>query len=152
MRAPKISALQERIRKAEEAVSREKSQSTSAGLQTAVSVGATLLGALTGRKLFSSTNLGRVSTVARGVTRTMDQGSDVKRAEENVKALQTQLEALNAEFISEQSTMGLGAGASTEAFETINVKPKKTDISIQLVVLAWAPYQSTPSGLFPLYT
>jgi hypothetical protein len=82
----------------------------------------------------------------------MDQGSDVKRAEENVKALQTQLDALNAEFISEQSAMGLGAGASTEAFETINVKPKKTDISIQLVALVWAPYQTTPSGLFPLYT
>ena len=150
--APKISALQERIRKAEVAVSREKSQSTSKGLQTAVSVGATLLGALTGRKLFSSTNLGRVSTVARGVTRTMDQGSDVKRAEENVKALQTQLDALNAEFISEQSAMGLGAGASTEAFATINVKPKKTDISIQLVALVWTPYQTTPGGLLPLYT
>jgi hypothetical protein len=144
--APKISALQERIRKAEEAVSREKSQSTAAGMQTAVSVGATLLGALTGRKLFSSTNLSRVSTVARGLSRTVDQGSDVKRAQDNVKALQTQLDELNAEFVSEQASMGFGAGVNTETFETITVKPKKTDISIQLVALAWAPYQSNPTG------
>ena len=150
--APKLSSLQDRIRKAEAAVSREKSQSTAAGMQTAVSVGATLLGALTGRKLFSSSNLSRVSTVARGVTRTMDQGSDVKRAEDNVKALQTQLDELNAEFLSEQAAMGLGAGASTEVFEAITVKPKKTDISIQLVALAWAPYQSNPEGMLKLFS
>jgi hypothetical protein len=150
--APKIAALQERIRKATAAVSREKSQSTAAGLQTAVSVGATLLGALTGRKLFSSSNLSRVSTAARGVTRTVDQGSDVKRAEENLNALKAQLDSLNSEFLAEQATMGMGSGTSTEVFDTINVKPKKTDISIQLVSLVWAPYQSAPEGMIQLFS
>jgi hypothetical protein len=150
--SPKLAALQERIRKAEAAVNREKSQSTAAGLQTAVSVGATLLGALTGRKLFSSSNLSRASSVARGVSRTVDQSADVKRAEENLKVLQTQMDSLNAEFLAEQASMGVSPGNSSEVFEKRTIKPKRTDISIQLVTLIWAPYQTSQDGSTPLFS
>ena len=139
--APKIAALQEKIRSAESVVNREKSQSTSAGLQTAISVGATLLGALTGRKLFSQTNLTHAGTVARGVSRTMDQSSDVKRAQDNLKAYQEQLTAMNAEFTAAQASLGVGVSPENEVFDTVTVKPKKTDISVQLVTLVWAPFQ-----------
>jgi hypothetical protein len=148
---PKIAALQEKIRSAESVVNREKSQSTSAGLQTAISVGATLLGALTGRKLFSQTNLTHAGTVARGVTRTMDQSSDVKRAQDNLKAYQDQLTAMNAEFTAAQASLGVGVSPEIEVFDTVTVKPKKTDISVQLVTLVWAPFQVGQAGTTPLF-
>ena len=149
--APKIAALQEKIRSAESVVNREKSQSTSAGLQTAISVGATLLGALTGRKLFSRTNLSHAGTVARGVTRTMDQSSDVKRAQDNLKAYQEQLTAMNAEFTAAQASLGVGVSPEDEVFDTVIVRPKKTDISVQLVTLVWAPFQVGQAGTTPLF-
>ena len=60
--APKVAALQERIRKAQEAVEREKAQADQQKMQTAISFGATLLGALGGRKINSSGNIGKATT------------------------------------------------------------------------------------------
>jgi hypothetical protein len=34
----------------------------------------------------------------------------------------------------------------TEMFETVAIKPKKTDIAVQLVALAWAPYWQDSQG------
>lgn len=145
--APKMAVLQEKIRSAELVVNREKSQAANAGLQTAISIGATLLGAFTGRKLASRENLTHVTTAARGVGRTMDQGSDVQRAQKNLDALKKQLEDLNVQFAAEQAAMGLGTSPAGEIFETVIVKPKKTDISVALVTLVWAPYLQTPNGI-----
>ena len=52
--APKQAALAERLRRAEQAVERETQQASDRKMQTAVSVGATLLRALFGRKAVSS--------------------------------------------------------------------------------------------------
>ena len=73
-------ALAERLRRAEQAVDREQQQASDQKLQTAVSMGATVLGALFGRKAVSIGTLGRATTAARGVGRTMKEDSDVKRA------------------------------------------------------------------------
>ena len=35
---------------------------------------------------------------------------------------------------------------TAEAFETVAIKPKKTNISVRLFTLAWAPYWKDPSG------
>jgi hypothetical protein len=37
----------------------------------------------------------------------------------------------------------------TEIFETVAIKPKKTDISVQLVALAWSPYWQDSQGQVP---
>jgi hypothetical protein len=63
--APKIATLTDRIRRAELAVEREKAQATQQKLSTAISFGATILTALTGRKAISQSTLGRASTAAR---------------------------------------------------------------------------------------
>ena len=39
-----------------------------------------------------------------------------------------------------------GKSDPNEAFETINVKPKKTNISVQLLAFVWAPYWNDESG------
>ena len=65
--AAKQAALAERLRRAEAAVTRESEQSSQQKLQAAVSIGATLVGALLGRKAISTGTLGRATTAARGV-------------------------------------------------------------------------------------
>ena len=144
--APKMAALQERIRRAQQAVERESSQANQAKLQTAISFGTTLLGAFLGRKAVSVSSLGRATTAVRGVGRSMKEQQDVGRAAESVEVLQGHLAELEAELQSETQALEAKLDAQSEQFETISVKPKKTNISVQLVALAWAPFWRDETG------
>lgn len=139
--ASRIATLQERIRKAEQAVQREADQANQAKVQTALSFGATLLGAFTGRKVASASNLNKAASALKGVGRSAQQQSDVTRAKETVEAYKKQLEELNAEFEREADALASRVDPATETLETVLLKPKKTDIEIRLVALAWVPYR-----------
>ena len=125
---------------------RERVQATQQRVQTAISFGATLLGAMLGRKAVSASTLGRASTAARGVGRSIKAGQDVGVAVENVAALQQQLDDLNAEAESASAELQAQADPMTEALETITIKPKKTNITVQVVALTWAPYCRDEQG------
>ncbi len=86
--------MDERIRKAGAAIEKEQQQATDSKFTTAVSVGASVLGALFGRKVVSATNAGRVATAARGVSRMGREAQDVDRAVANEAALVEQRQAL----------------------------------------------------------
>jgi hypothetical protein len=144
--APKTATLQDRIRRAQSVVNREADQAKQAQFQTAISIGATLLGAFTGRKALGTSTLGRATTAARGASRSMSAQEDISRAKENVGALQKQLEDLQAQFNEESAAMGSKIDPMTENMEKIVIKPKKTDITVQLVALVWAPYWRNASG------
>jgi len=137
--APRIASLQERLRRAQQALEREQEQAKDQKMQTAISFGATLLGAFVGRKALSATTLGRATTAARGVSRAVKQQEDVGRVEDTVETLQQQLVALEEEFRSEASALESKLDPLSEGLETLSVRPKKSGISVQLVALAWAP-------------
>jgi hypothetical protein len=144
--APKIAALQDRIRRAGLAVEREKTQATQQKLQTAISFGAAILTALTGRKAVSQSTLGRAATTARGAGRTLKESQDVARAEENVQALQKQLDDLQALMEREMAEAGAGGDPLAEELEKYEVRPKKTDIAVSTMSLAWYPYWRDGQG------
>ena len=144
--APKLAALQDRIRRASLAVERESAQASQQKLQTAISFGTTLLGAFLGRKAVSVSSLGRATTAARGVSRSMKEQGDIARAQESVEALQGDLAALEAQLQSETQALEAKLDAQNEQLETIAIKPKKTNITVQLVGLAWTPFWRNESG------
>ena len=137
--APRLTALEERLRRAQQTVAREKQEATQAGLQAAISIGATVLGALFGRKAVSATTIGKATTAARGAGRTMKQAGDVGRAEESVGAVEQQIKDLDAELQSEIAATGAAIDPATEKLETVTLRPKKTDITVRRVALAWLP-------------
>jgi hypothetical protein len=149
--AARLEALAERKRRAEQAVAREKEETTSQGIQTAISIGATVLGALLGRKAVSATNIGRATTAARGAGRTMKQAGDVGRAKENVAAIDQQIADLEAELKAELDQRAAATDPVTEKLETIALRPKKSDISVRLVALAWAPFGGDAGDPAPLW-
>lgn len=134
---PKFATLRERIRRAEQAVEREAEQARQAGVQTAISVGATLLGAFAGRRALS-----RAATAARGASRTLEQRKDVERARETLQTLRQQLADLEAQFKAELAALENKIDPLTEPLETVIVKPKRADIIVQLVALVWVPKSS----------
>ena len=96
--APKIHRAEEKARHATQVVEREQGQMKNAGLQTAVSAGATILTAIFGRKKLSYSTIGRGTTTARGAARAMQQRDDVEHAKQNLAAAQQELDDLNAEL------------------------------------------------------
>ncbi len=143
--APKIATLKERVRRAEQAVEREAEQAKAQKVQTAISFGSTVLGAFVGRRAVSGT-LGRATTAARGVSRSMKEQQDVGRAEETVGVIQQQLAGLEAEFTSEMGLLEEKIDPQAETLEPISIRPKKTSIAVQLLALAWAPYWQAKEG------
>ncbi|HET9478075.1 MAG TPA: hypothetical protein VFO72_01935, partial [Pyrinomonadaceae bacterium] len=133
--APKFEQLEERKRRAEQAVAREMEQAKGQKMQTAISFGATLLGSFLGRK-----SLGRATTAVRGVGRSVNEAQDVERAEENVAALSQKLSDLDAEFQAETAALERSFDPQTEQLEKVSLKPTKANIAVKLVTLAWSPY------------
>ncbi len=144
--APKVAVLQDKIRRAQQAVERETQQAQQAKMQAAVSFGATLLGAFLGRKAVSAATLGRATTAVRGVGRSMKESQDIARAGETVEAMQQQLADLEAQLQAETSALEVSTDPAAEKLEPITLKPKKTNISIALLTLAWAPYWRESGG------
>jgi len=144
--APKITNLEDRIRRAEQAVEREKEQAQQQKLQTAVSLGATILGALFGRKKLSQSTLGRASTTAGRAGRILKESKDIERAVDNVDELRRQLAELQHRLTEEAETATKSADPLSEKLEALVLKPKKKDISVSLLALAWAPYWQTEKG------
>ena len=135
--APKMQALVERQRKAEQAVAREQEQVTSSRLQTGISMATTVFGAMFGRKTFSASTLGRATTAARGVGRSMKESQDVGRAQENVAAIQAQIQELEASLQADIAAAEAAHTSSAETLETLSLKPKRTGVQVKLVALAW---------------
>ena len=144
--APKIAALQDRIRRAGQMVERQQAESRSSQMQAAISVGASILGAFLGRKTVSASNIGRATTAIRGAGRAIKESKDVGQAEENVSALQQQLADLEAQFKTETDVLAAATDPLNERLETISLKPTKANIAVKLVALAWTPYWRNSDG------
>ena len=145
--APKITTLQDRIRRAEQAKEKQQAESRSSQVQAAISVGASILGAFLGRKTISASNIGRATTAIRGAGRAMKESQDVGQAEENVAALQQQLTDLEAQFKSESETLTAATDPLNEQLESIAIRPTKANIAVKLVTLAWTPHWRDGKGV-----
>jgi hypothetical protein len=144
--APKIAKLEEKKRRTEQVVQREAEQAQSQKYQTAISFGATLLGSFLGRKTASLGTLGRATTAARGVSRSMKESGDVARAQETLTIVNQQLLDLDGEFQAEAKTLEQSIDPQTEQLEKVSLKPKKTNISVKLLTFVWAPFWKRPDG------
>ena len=144
--APKMAALEDRKRRAEQAVARESEQSSAQKVQTAISFGATLLSSFMGRKSLSFSTLGRATTAARGVSRSMKEAGDVTRAQESVEAVNQQLADLDAQLKAETEAIQQAGDPQTEGLEKVSLKPTKSDIAVKLTTLVWAPYWRDANG------
>jgi hypothetical protein len=137
--APKLAALDERLRRAEDRVSREQSQASGQKFQTAVSVGASILGALFGRRVISVGNMSRAATAMRGAGRISREQDDVARAQESVTVLQQQLTDLQADFDTESARLQSAASLAPSDIQTLKLHPRKGDVTITALSLAWVP-------------
>jgi hypothetical protein len=136
--APKVARLAEKKRKAEDAVGKEQQQASQQKVQTAVSLGATVLGALMGRRSVSLSTLGRATTAARGIGRSTKEAQDVAKSQERLLEAQNEIAALEAEVQNEVAALE-SATSGTLTIDTLEIKPKRGGVEVRLVALAWKP-------------
>ncbi len=144
--AARVERLEERIRRAQQAVGREREQARQQQVQAVISVGATILGSFLGRKRLGSSTLGRATTAARGYGRAAQEAQDVARAEASVEALVAQLDELQQEFETEVDKLSSRLDHRAEELDTVVLKPLKRDVEARLTVLAWRPFWQTSDG------
>ena len=143
--ASKQAALAERLRRADAAIGREQEQASQQRTQTAVSFGATVLGALFGRKTISTGTLGRATTAARGVSRSMKEAGDVKRASEAAEAVRGQIRDLEQQIESDAAAIGAGFDLNAP-LETVVIAPKRGQVEVRFVALGWLPDAESMAG------
>jgi hypothetical protein len=144
---PKLGRLQDRLRRTETRVAREKSQYGQQKMQTAISLGATLLGAVFGRKVTSSGTVGRATTTFRGVGRAAREKEDIERAMQEVKVVQDKLYQLEDEFQDEMDKIKETYSSEDLELEEVIIRPRKSDIFVTPLSLVWSPWRVGMDGI-----
>ena len=135
----RVRQAEDRVFKARQAVEAKQAQAKSQKLQAAISVGATILGGLLSRRAISSTNLGRAGTAARGMTRSAKGAQDVANAAERLAREEQALAALEQEIEAAIARATSGESLASVALEPVTVRPRKADVEVLQLALAWVP-------------
>jgi hypothetical protein len=144
--ATKTTTLENRLLRARQALSVQKEQSSKKKLDTAISFGTAILGAVLGRKKLSSSTTSKVGTAIRTAGGARKEAQDVSRAEQTVEKVKADLEALNEELQKEIASLNTAIDAQAEELDEILVRAKSTDINVALIGLVWLPYAKGEKG------
>jgi len=136
--ATRLATLEDRQRRAEQKVAREKEQASHTTMASALNVGGGLLGALFGGGRRAS-SLGKAASAARSVGRIGKERTDVAHAEADLAALREQYQALEAELEAEVAARDSEFDPATVPIEAVAIKPRKSDIAVSDVALVWRP-------------
>ena len=134
--ASRLRTAEDRVQRGEQAVDRETAQADEAQMQSMISLGSNILGAVFGRKRISAT---RVSSTARGWGRASKQKQDIQRAQARLESYRERLDELEAELQEEIEEIGERFAPLSMELDTIELKPRKRDIDVQLLAIAWIP-------------
>lgn len=149
----KLKTLATRIEKAHQKVDVEEQQYKQSRLDSVLSIGSSIFGALLGRKTLSRTNISKASTSARSVGRAAKQRSDIGRAKESVASLQSDYDDMEAEFESALEELEDEMTVDSLVFDELTLAPKKTDIAIKEFGVIWLPWKVDSTGIAePLFS
>ncbi len=133
--ADKSATLNDKVQRARERVAREKSEFQSQGVETAVSIGTSILRAVFGRKWLSAGTARSAGTAARGASRTAKQHGDIARAETALQRALDDRAKFEEQYISEETK--INEQFRDPAIEPYALGPRKRDIDVTRVSLAW---------------
>ncbi len=146
--APKLATIEDQLRRGAERIERERSQLSQQKMQSAFSIGASVLGALLGRRTLSATNVNRAASAARSATRIGRESGDVDRANESLEAIQQRQRDLQQQFDADAAALEARFDATAVTLRKVQVSPRKSDIAVGEVALVWEPWRKGADG-FP---
>jgi hypothetical protein len=142
----KFDTLNNRLMRAEQGVMREKEQSRSSRISTAISFGTAILGAFMGRKTVSASSARRFGTAMRSASRVRKESMDVNRAQETLEATRLQLEDLDQRLRQDIERIETNFVPDEDSIQEVLVKPRSSDITMEFFGLVWLPYRRDARG------
>jgi len=136
---PRRTRLEAQLKRASERVERERSRASKSSWDAVVSMGNSVLGALTGRKTFSRTNVGRASSAAKAAGRALQKRGEVESAQAELDRLNQEYVDLETEFQTELDHIKTVRSPELLGLERLELTPRKADVVIEKVVLVWVP-------------
>jgi hypothetical protein len=137
--AAKVHSLEERMARAQQQLQEFETEQQQDTLDSAISLGQSIFGALFSRKKLSRTNVDRVSSSARKMRRVARGKEDVQRARAALDRLLEQRAELEERIARDVQRLEAAHQSAELHLETISIRPRKTDITVQEVSVAWLP-------------
>jgi hypothetical protein len=122
----KLATATARVERAARTLAEQEGQLASQRTQAAISVGATVLGAIFGRRAVRS-SLGRATTAARGFGRTQREAQDVEHARQALAEAREQLAEVERQSAADLA--GVAAAAASDAtLEPLRLLPREVEV------------------------
>ena len=141
--AVKTERLVEKACRAVAKIEKEKAQVSGQRLRTLISFGTAALSVFLGRK---AGGIGRASTGIGSIGRTGKEKLDVEHAKQALEAIRQQQAALETEAQEELDRLAKSFDPAHLQIKTIRVTPRKSDLAIQKMGVAWIPYAADAFG------
>lgn len=134
---PRRVALEKKLAAAHEALEKERAEASQSSLDAVVSFGTSVLGALTGRKTWSKTNVAKAGAAAKAASRAARDRGQIGAAQDRLGKLQEEYVDLETEFHAELEHIKAVRGPELLQLVPMELTPRKSDITVDQVVLAW---------------
>ena len=144
--ATKLQSLETKLMRAEQRIAKEEEQAAARKMDTMVNIGSAVFGALLGRKKVSSRTVYGASRAIKSASRMQQEQMDVGRAIELAEDIRLQLADLENELSKEIEALETKINADDFVLEPILVKPRSTNITLELFALVWLPYRKDAKG------
>ena len=129
--------LEDRLVRAESRLAKEKDQATRAKLETAVSIGSTLLSVLTGRRRLSQSTINRAGSSVREAQESSRQAEDVREARQSIETLENELQELEQDLARQVEEMGRDLDPLHAVLVTVTIQPRRSDVDVRSTGLLW---------------
>lgn len=144
----KLTGLQDKLLRARQTLDKEISQARQADMQSAMALGGTILGALTGRKMLSRSNIRQAGSAVSAAGKSARQKLDVDQAQEHVEQLTEKTAALEREFQTEMLKLQTRLDPISQQLETVVIPARKTNVRVLEFGLCWAPCVKQADGRY----
>ncbi len=146
--AVKAKSLDKKIRTAADRLDRERAALKEASVNSAITIGTSILGAFFGNKVGGRASASsKTTTAVRGATKAAEKKGDVDRAHAAIGQLQLDLEDLNTEIKIEIDAMVRRFDPHVIELEEMTIAPRKSDLKTKPLVLLWTPWQIDDQGM-----
>lgn len=135
----KLDQLEERHRRAKQAVEQKNAMAAQRKVEAAVSAGTALLGALLGRKTISATSVSRIGTAVRSTSRAFKSGQEISGAVETLQSIEAQIQELQFEFEQQLEKISANYNMLEEKLESVEIRAISGNITVHFMGLAWVP-------------
>jgi len=140
----KQKVLEKRLEKAYDRIEKEKGDVQSRGIDTALSFGIAVFGALFGRKALSVSTASRSAQGMRNAGRMMKEKGDVKRVSEEAERVEGEIAVLAQEFQEKVAEVSDKYGQEKFPLKTFSITPRRSDIFDMKVFVQWEPELDLP--------